>query len=274
MLTATPALGRTYYLVFPKNLDLYEVKKTIFNLKSNLKKDQKIRIIWDGNEKRQTIFESLEILKQESFPSLSIQDYDTVFYCLENTEIENQLQKYPETNIKNYPNLKYKKVEFQDENYETTKDFFLNSNGVIFSKKDNQTVITPDPDMQIQILSQIETAFKNPNNQTFLVYFEDEKVEYVGAFSLLLVNPNEVQLHYTSGKSSLTNIYKGKKLPLLAASILDILANNSDYKNIDMLTFTNKDKIVSKAYQDVGFRPFEGRNCVIVKNNLQKYDVV
>ncbi len=108
----------------------------------------------------------------------------------------------------------------------------------------------------------------NQDNAKKNINLELEKLtnefEFVGAFSFLEIE-SEVQLHYTAGKTTFPNDYKGKKLPILTAAMLDILANSPNYKQVKKLTFSNKDQIVSKAYESVGFELLPTRQCILVK---------
>ena len=108
----------------------------------------------------------------------------------------------------------------------------------------------------------------NQDNAKKNINLELEKLpnefEFIGAFSFLEIE-SEVQLHYTAGKTTLPNDYKGKKLPILTAAMLDILVNSPNYKQVKKLTFSNKDQIVSKAYESVGFELLPTRQCILIK---------
>ena len=108
----------------------------------------------------------------------------------------------------------------------------------------------------------------NQDNAKKNINLELEKLpnefEFIGAFSFLEIE-SEVQLHYTAGKTTLLNDYKGKKLPILTAAMLDILVNSPNYKQVKKLTFSNKDQIVSKAYESVGFELLPTRQCILIK---------
>ena len=93
---------------------------------------------------------------------------------------------------------------------------------------------------------------------------QSKKFEVVGVFSFLKIG-NEVQLHYTAGKTTLTNNFVGKKLPILTAAMLDILKNSPNYQKTKKLTFSNKDESVSKAYESVGFELLQNRKCLLIK---------
>ena len=267
-----PAMGRTYYLSLPSNLDSQSLVQIIWNLKDLLQNNKKIRILWDTSTEFEPIIKkTLEKLKDEKLPNLNIQDYKTVFYSLKRENLVKHLEEYSSVNWQNYSEFDYQKAAPNSKHIDILENFFLTSNGSDFVQLNGKTEIRPNLEMQKEILKQLPIALQSPTNSMFLV--QKNLQQYVGAFSLLQVNSEEIQLHYTSGKSTLENIYSGKKMPILMAAMLDLFQNSPIYKNIQILTFSNKDPMVSKLYQSLGFEILATRKCLIVKNNLQAADL-
>ena len=271
-----PALGRTYYLVIPRNCP--NLEQIIWDLETLLVNNKKIRILWDEPTVPEEINceliirENLTKLKQEKLPNLVISDYKTVFYLLNKKDVTNKITDYPIVNWQNYSDFQCQKISPNSSEIDIVENFFLNSNGSVFLRESGKTQIKPNQQMQEEILKQLPTALQSLTNSIFLVSSKSQS-NYVGAFSLLRVNFNEIQLHYTSGISTLKNFYDGKKMPILMAAMLDLFQNNELYKDVQLLTFSNKDPIVSQLYQSLGFEIFPNRKCLIVKNNLQEVDL-
>jgi len=277
-----PAMGRTYYLSLPTDLDSEKLTQTIWNLQELLENGKKVRILWDEKCENSSNFEpnfepiiknTLEKLKAKKLPNLSVKDYKTIFYLVKKEEITKQIEEYSVVNWQNYKDFEYQKIPPNSPEIRVVENFFLNSNGSDFVQINGKTEVRPNSEIQKEILKQLPTAFQSETNSIFLVSKKSKNsLEYVGAFSLLQVNLNEIQLHYTSGKSTLDNIYTGKKMPILMAAMLDLF-QNPIYKDTQILTFSNKDPVVSKIYQSLGFKVFANRKCIIVKNNLQESDL-
>lgn len=317
------AIGRTYYLLLPINLDSLELETVIFNLEENLKLGQKIRILIDDDlqlEKVKNLVTKLqnkmEIKTKKEYSQLKDQEnfsnlfeskiYKTNFFQLETAKIQEKILQNPKINWQNYAQngFEYLEVNPNSLDFQIAMNFFLTSFGSHFSRDSNgKLILIPDLKEQKEIEELVKIACQNPANKIFLVKLvnlemnlENEKnsqnsqsletnlqakletqnqigsrigtknTQFVGAFSFLRIG-NEVQLHYTAGKTNLSNDFGGKKLPVLTAAMLDILQNpdyDQTYGQIQKLTFSNKDEIVSGAYEANGFELFENRKCLLL----------
>ena len=108
-----PALGRTYYLVIPRNCP--NLEQIIWELETLLANNKKIRILWDEPTVQEDINceliikNTLEKLKQEKLPNLVISDYKTVFYLLNKKDVTNKITDYPIVNWQNYSDFQCQK---------------------------------------------------------------------------------------------------------------------------------------------------------------------
>ena len=225
--------------------------------------------------------------KIDQNPTINWQNYNQngfeycEVFCGKNGEQNDKFDKQSEINNQN------------KENFEIAMNFFLTSFGSDFTRNlDGKLALIPDQKAQNEIQKLVIKALENPANKIFLVkkllknqtenqqnntlelekfpnkfepkFEQSKKFEVVGVFSFLKIG-NEVQLHYTAGKTTLTNNFVGKKLPILTAAMLDILKNSPNYQKTKKLTFSNKDESVSKAYESVGFELLQNRKCLLIK---------
>lgn len=266
-------------------IDDYEQLEKVQSLLCELQEKMQNQIIGKTKlENDQNLTKNLENKEKSEF-SFEFNIYQTNFFQLETAQITSKIEQNPTLN---WQTLKQNGFQYcqifpndeHDQDFQTAMNFFLTSFGSDFVRDlDGKLTLIPDKKAKNEIEKLVLKALKNPANKIFLVKKNQSKQlsntnlksnefgnksEVVGAFSFLEIG-NEVQLHYTAGKTTIKNNFEGKKLPILTATMLDILTNYPNYKQTKKLTFSNKDQIVSKAYESVGFELLATRKCLLVK---------
>ncbi len=256
-------LGATQYVVFPENMTKSGVAECVHTLgETGYSRD----FFADPNIKLRFVYDDLKI---EKWLLDELQKYETIKHCFYNTH--HFFKPISELIIHDDLDVEIVWVNYiNTPEYVIAENFLFEGRGVIVINENGITEFQPDTKKRQIIQQQLDRIlYDSTFGKVILIKFNGL---WVGCFYVVEVNSDELQLHDVTGKSTLKDVFMGKKLPLLMEGLSRIVAkdygNTFEQKNFrpyKRITFSNNNEKVSALYEACGFERMAGRKCVLVE---------